>query len=423
MNSNSHLPFVSIIIPTYNRKELLKRNLEFFKSQNYPSNKFEVIIVNDGNDPDISNIRENFNSFFSIKIINQKRSGAAQARNKGAESANGSILIFLDDDIEISPKFISSHVFAHENKANVVVIGNLSPIIHCNPSLFHNVLRYWWENMFEPMRQPGYRFSYRNLTSGNFSISREMFLRINGFNPTMKCQEDYELGIRLLQDGANFKFSNDAFGYHHEFTELEGTFLRKYNEGRASIQIGSNYPELINTLPFFNRYIYQKTFSDFLILSAVFHFGKIFDVFAYRLRYILRCIEWLKMRHLWLAFLDRGLSYWYLRGITDMLQDFSELRKFINNFPNEKPKTNTELKIDIKKGLLRAEKILDDLQPLSIVLFYGNTFVIRIPEKPGFERLNGCHLRPYIAYYMNSFINARFIESMRSQEESGEVPC
>jgi GT2 family glycosyltransferase len=162
-------------------------------------------------------------------------------------------LIFLDDDIEASPSLVEAHVNAHSNQTNRVVIGYLPPIIYCDNEFFSPAVREWWENAFDAMRHKSHRFHYRNLTSGNFSIFHQFFAEVGGFNIGYVCQEDYELGLRLLQKGAAFQFSEDAMGYHHDMTNIEKLAGRRCCEAQAAVMFAKQYPELLPGLPYLQR--------------------------------------------------------------------------------------------------------------------------------------------------------------------------
>ena len=108
---------------------------------------------------------------FRVRVLEQPHRGPAAARNRGAAAATGDLLIFLDDDIEVLPGFVAAHVEAHATPDSVA-IGYLPPQLQGRRDLFSVMLRAWWEAMFERMRDPGHRFAYSDLLSGNFSLSR-----------------------------------------------------------------------------------------------------------------------------------------------------------------------------------------------------------------------------------------------------------
>ena len=91
----------SIIIATYNRANLLCETIESIVS-NCSAEGIEVIIVNNNSTDDTQNVADKFcREYNFIKTVFEKKQGLSHARNKGIDLAQGDILIFLDDDIEI----------------------------------------------------------------------------------------------------------------------------------------------------------------------------------------------------------------------------------------------------------------------------------------------------------------------------------
>jgi len=91
-------PFVSIIVASFNRKEWLGKCLPPLKEINYPKNRFEVIVVDDGSTDGSANFLEK--KFKWVKVFSlAKNSGAAIAKNVGIENAKGEYFYFLDSDV------------------------------------------------------------------------------------------------------------------------------------------------------------------------------------------------------------------------------------------------------------------------------------------------------------------------------------
>ena len=101
----SDLPLVSIIIPTFNRYNVLSSLLADLEKQNYSN--FEVLIIDQSWD-----FNEEFYKRYKYKIniIRQKTPALWRARNKGIETANSDLLLFLDDDSRLRPDWIFEHL-------------------------------------------------------------------------------------------------------------------------------------------------------------------------------------------------------------------------------------------------------------------------------------------------------------------------
>lgn len=105
MIANKKTPIFSVVLPTRNRPEMMLRAVESVSKQTFTS--YELIIVDDASDYDISKIQfpKNINNFRLIK--NKRNVGAAASRNAGIEAAGGKYISFLDDDDEFMPDFLS----------------------------------------------------------------------------------------------------------------------------------------------------------------------------------------------------------------------------------------------------------------------------------------------------------------------------
>ena len=102
-------PRFSIVIPTYQRRDVVLASLRAVPAIAFGS--FEVIVVVDGStDGTAAAVRA---LPFPITVIDQENRGAATARNRGAASASGDILLFLDDDMEPDPAILFEHDRSH----------------------------------------------------------------------------------------------------------------------------------------------------------------------------------------------------------------------------------------------------------------------------------------------------------------------
>jgi len=117
-------PLVSVIIPTYNRAEVLLATLTSLVAQNYSN--IEVIVVDDGSDDGTEQAVMDFKeiSSLSLKYIKQEKRGygLARARNRGVVVSNGDILVFLDDRLAIEENAIE--LFVEKLKPRVWVFGD-----------------------------------------------------------------------------------------------------------------------------------------------------------------------------------------------------------------------------------------------------------------------------------------------------------
>ncbi|OGO35104.1 MAG: hypothetical protein A2W35_11485 [Chloroflexi bacterium RBG_16_57_11] len=390
---------VSVIIPSHNRKAILRQTLDALAKQTYPLEKFEVIVVLDGcTDGSIDMLCE-YQAPLTLRTIEQDSGGAAIARNQGASLAKGELLIFLDDDIETSPGFVQAHRHAHLGSNNRVVIGYIPPIPSRPNTYFALELQGWWEKKFQPMQHPGLRFCYTDLLSGNFSIRRVNFYSLGGFNSNFLVHEDYELGARLMKAGLDFAFTQAATGLHHEQPDLNRAMQRKLQEGIADVHLGRIYPELIPTL-LICRLLINSRLPSRVLQYLEFRSPRLGKWIALIALQALPVLEKARMLSMWRRFFSGLSGYWYWKGVVQELATQKAVQDFLANKPsNAQPLEKPEFVIDLSQGLDQAEQTLDRLRPDSVSIYNGEKLIGCMPSQPGAERWRGAHLRPFLIEY------------------------
>ncbi|WP_013334395.1 glycosyltransferase family 2 protein [Gloeothece verrucosa] len=387
---------ISLIIPTHNRCLSLQRLLDALQKQTYPLDDLEVVVVADGCQDNTIEMLEKYEAPFKLVFLEQPGSGAAVARNKGAEKASGSLLIFLDDDIKPSEYFVEAHVRAHSQKPDQVVIGYLPPKLANQSSFFQIRLWAWWEEKFYIMGKAGHRYTYEDLLSGNFSLPASLFQQVGGFDSRFRCREDYELGARLLKAGADLIFVKAAMGDHcDEVTDLDRSLRRKRQEGKADILFGRCHPDLMYKLRVAS-FGESSPWLEKIVQKFIFQFSQWTDLLAFVLRALLNLLEMLKMRQTWEKLNNRLHGYWYLRGMIDELKTYKGLISYLQGGEIRPNSEGLEIEIDLKQGLEKAEQLIDEQRPVSLRIRYGEHPIGRIAPCSGAERLRSVHLRPLL---------------------------
>lgn len=384
-------PFLSVVMPTHNRREVLRRTLGALAQQAY-GGVFEVIVVADGCYDGTADLVRGQTFPVPLYLVEQAGEGPAAARNAGAAQATGQVLVFVDDDIEVAPGFLAAH--ARAAGPDRVVLGYLPTVLSTQDSLFRAHLRMWWERMFESMRAPNHLFTYKNLLTGNCSVDRELFNRLGGFDVRLRAHEDYELGLRLLDAGVQFVFAPDAWGWHHEKTDAARSLVRKRDEGRADVLLARRYPELMPSLPFAQsvrsrryRAIRRLLFQNPRWAMAATRLG----------RWLLPVLEAARLRRHWSALLSMLQFAWYWRGVTEELRSREALAQLLQSAASP---SGAVLPLDLGEGLSAAADRVDQARPRRVAVWYGSRFIGELTTPPGGERLRGVHLRPMIQEHL-----------------------
>jgi len=120
--------YISIIIPTFNRDALLPNAIKGITKLNYPTDEYEILIIDNGSTDNTENISKTIireNPQHTIKYIFEPSPGLLAARHKGASEAHGNIFTFIDDDIIPFPTWLETISKSFEEE-NVQLVGGKS---------------------------------------------------------------------------------------------------------------------------------------------------------------------------------------------------------------------------------------------------------------------------------------------------------
>jgi glycosyltransferase involved in cell wall biosynthesis len=240
--------FVSVIIPTYNRKHPLRAVLRSLSAQTHPCDRYEVIVVDDGSTDDTSSvIHEEYP--FSLRYVRQTNQGDAIARNLGAQESKGELLIFLDDDITVVPDFIASMVREHRGYERLIVVGTLQPVVADQRSPFQELNAQTWH--IEEM-------DFTGCLSGILSIRRNDYLRLGMMQPVTNSGSsvwcDAEFAYRAHLQGFSFKRSPTAIGYHDDTAlyDLVTHCRRMHRAAKTAVVLFQRHPPLLQSILMFH---------------------------------------------------------------------------------------------------------------------------------------------------------------------------
>jgi GT2 family glycosyltransferase len=228
-------PFVSIVVPSYNRRSSLIELLSVLQDQDYPRDQFEVIVVDDGsNDGTVASLRD-LSTELTLRIVEETHRGPAEARNTGVSEARGEVVVFVDDDVRPVPSLISEHVRARGGDLKAVVIGPMLP-----PEDWHRPVWIRWVEQtllrqYGAMARGEWSCSPRQFYTANASVSRSLFLRVGGFDASFKRAEDVELALRLRNAGAWFIFAENAAVIHYPLHTYDAWCRATYQYGRYDV--------------------------------------------------------------------------------------------------------------------------------------------------------------------------------------------
>lgn len=225
-------PEFSIIVPTYNRPERLEQCLQSIAKLDYPRDRFEVVVVDDGSRTSLQPVVDKFRSVLSLNFIRQANAGPASARNTGAAAAKGDYLAFTDDDCQPTESWLSALADAVDDCPNALIGGRTINALPENvfSSASQLLIDYLYNYYNEAKSEPTF------FASNNFSVPRETYRQLGGFDTgfPLAAGEDREFCDRWKHHSLPMRYAH-AMEIHHAHKLSLKSFLRQhFNYGRGA---------------------------------------------------------------------------------------------------------------------------------------------------------------------------------------------
>ena len=181
------MPRVTVVIPTYNRRDLVREAIASVTAQSYPD--VEVIVVDDGSNDGTAEVVQ---QFAGVQYVYQSNRGVSAARNGGVALARGELIAFLDSDDLWQPHKLTHQVALFDQHSD-------AEMCHTDEIWIRNGMRV---NPHHKHRKAGGDIFARSLelclvSPSSVMMRRALFERLGGFDETLPACEDYDLWLRI----------------------------------------------------------------------------------------------------------------------------------------------------------------------------------------------------------------------------------
>jgi glycosyltransferase involved in cell wall biosynthesis/peptidoglycan/xylan/chitin deacetylase (PgdA/CDA1 family) len=203
-------PELSVIVPSYNRRDLLQRCLEALREQTAAPESFEVIVADDGSTDGTAEMVAALDAPFRLRRLALENGGQPTALNAGIEAAEGAACLFLDDDTIASPELVATHLGAQRAGERTLGIGSLTQAVAPGADPYAAAFARRWNERMENLPDPDWADCY----SGNLSAPRAALLEVGGFDASLPAVFDLEAAFRLCAAGCVPRFLPEAHAIH-----------------------------------------------------------------------------------------------------------------------------------------------------------------------------------------------------------------
>ena len=220
---------ISVVVPTHGRRELVAVTLRSLAAQE-GAPAFEVVLVDDGADPGLDAWVRAQGLPLDVRTVHHEvNRGRAAARNTGIAAARGDVVVFLDSDMRVVPRFLEAHAARHDGP-DVVVLGHIVTAREIPRSAWIE----YTDSRGVHKVPPGAPIPARYFMTGNSSVAAALLARAGGFDEDFDEYggEDTEMGYRLARCGGRFLHAPGAISEHLDQHGVLATArrLRRYGE-------------------------------------------------------------------------------------------------------------------------------------------------------------------------------------------------
>jgi|GEM_PF-2889555 len=239
---------LTVVVPTYNRREALARCLTALDTQTLPVKRFEVIVVDDGSTDDTSAWLAEQHYGYTLRCFQQPNAGPGAARNRGAAEARGEVVLFIGDDIYAPPKLLAGHLDFHRDFPSQfeAVVGRVewADTAPVTPFMRYSVGPSGVQFGFDAIRDPeqaGYRYFY----TCNLSLKRSLLAAQQPLFDTAywyPAWEDIDLGFRLQTRGLRLRYRRKLLAHHDHPADLARYRQRQFRAGQMACLFARQHP-------------------------------------------------------------------------------------------------------------------------------------------------------------------------------------
>lgn len=219
---------ISLAIATYNRPDYLKKCIDSISQLIVSNNRLEVVIVDDGSTQEYNIESLQKKCPFKIKYVKKEHSGICATKNRAIEESSGDFIAFLDDDMFVSPLWISQLMSGFTND-NIAGVGST---VLTYPDEFY-LTKY--SDYRELVRRP-FRDStgeILNLLTGSACIKKSVLEKIGGFNQKQSDKgitfggDDVDITWMIRNEGYQLNYVEDAITFHNHRNNFK-SFVKQH---------------------------------------------------------------------------------------------------------------------------------------------------------------------------------------------------
>jgi poly-beta-1,6-N-acetyl-D-glucosamine synthase len=236
----NYLPDISMVIPAYNEADVIRRKLQNTLAIDYPPEKFQILVIDDGSGdgtPDI--VRE----FPRVTLIQQtERGGKPGALNRGFAESNGEVVVMSDASPDYEPDALRKLVRSFADPCVGIVVGEL--LLWDEENAVAKPAGLYWKYEAAIRRWESKTGSTVAVHGNMFAIRRHLFDPL----PTDVVNDEFSIAMNIIRKGYRVIYEPEAISYDDASGNMSDEFKRRsrINAGRFQALFNAGY---LTTVP------------------------------------------------------------------------------------------------------------------------------------------------------------------------------
>lgn len=273
-SSRANLPLVSVIVPAKDEERVISRLLDALLKLDYPRERSEIIVVEDGSKDKTLEICQKYAEQHSsyIKIFHRETSnGKPSALNYALRKARGEILAIFDADCVPDSDVLSRAVECFEDSSTAAVQGGASSI-NANENMLTRLISYEEAVAFRTYalgRNVLNLFVY--VIGSCYFLRRDVVEKLGGWDENSLC-EDLEISVRLTKEGYSIKYVPEIQSWQESPAKLGVLVKQRTRWLRGHMETALKYGKLITHVNKKNLDTEATLFTPFIQIMALLGF-------------------------------------------------------------------------------------------------------------------------------------------------------
>jgi cellulose synthase/poly-beta-1,6-N-acetylglucosamine synthase-like glycosyltransferase len=277
---NASLPYYSVVVPAKSEEKTIGRLLNSLDRLEYPKDKIEVIVVEDGSKDNTLEICKQFaGSHSNVRILEKGFSnGKPSALNFGVEQCHGDIIAFFDaDNVPAKDALLKAAGYFEDNKVAAVQGRTMS--INSKENMLTQFISYeeavWCEAYLRGKDSLGL---FVHLKGSCQFIRRNILNQLSGFDENI-LSEDMEFSAKLAENNYSIRYGGDVCAWQESPSNLKALFKQRTRWFRGTMDVAVKYGKLLVNPSRRNFDAEATLFGPFILIASLLSYFMVFGTF------------------------------------------------------------------------------------------------------------------------------------------------